>query len=63
MRHIEPAADGEEIDVSGGRSSTLLPTRTLRDVFRAKGHHVRYRELTGGHDYLSWRVPRAERPI
>ena len=36
------------------------PNRQLRDVLRAKGYSVTYRELGYGHDYLHWRDSLAE---
>lgn len=33
----------------------LETSRHLRDVLRAKGYDVSYREYAGGHDYLVWR--------
>lgn len=38
----------------GNSPSQLVANRHLRDVLRAKGHEVIYRELNGGHDYLGW---------
>ena len=32
----------------------------MRDVLRAKGYEVSYREFSGGHDYACWRVSLAD---
>ncbi len=34
--------------------SQLVANRHLRDVLRARGYDVSYRELNGGHDYIGW---------
>src|SRR5262249_9518457 len=36
-------------------SDILQSSRRLRDVLRAKGYEVNYREFAGGHDRLTWR--------
>lgn len=38
----------------------LETNRHLRDVLRARGHRVLYREFAGGHDYVNWRSELAE---
>jgi enterochelin esterase-like enzyme len=44
-----------ENDIFGNGGQILETSRHLRDVLRAKGYEVHYREFVGGHDYLSWR--------
>jgi enterochelin esterase-like enzyme len=44
-----------ENDISGNGGGILENTRHLRDVLRANGYEVHYREFAGGHDFLSWR--------
>lgn len=34
----------------------ILLARDIRDVLQAQGHHVRYQEFNGGHDFANWRV-------
>lgn len=40
--------------------SQLVANRHLRDVLRARGYDVTYRELNGGHDYIGWRAGLAD---
>lgn len=38
----------------------LETNRHLRDVLKARGNHLVYREFAGGHDYINWRSELAE---
>jgi enterochelin esterase family protein len=44
-----------EVSPFEGSAKMLGPNRQLRDVLRAKGYAVTYREFPYGHDYLHWR--------
>jgi enterochelin esterase-like enzyme len=53
-------AGSMELDMTGHGGSILVPNRHLRDVLRAKGYDVSYREFIGAHDYASWRETLAD---
>ena len=53
-------AGSMELDMTGRGGSILVPNRHLRDVLRAKGYDVSYREFIGAHDYASWRETLAD---
>lgn len=58
-RHVRLYLDAGELEdgpnpVTG--LSMLTVTRHLRDVARARGYDVRYREFPGGHDPIGWRT-------
>ena len=40
--------------------TNLMGNRHLRDVLRAKGYDVTYREVGGGHDLVHWRAMLAD---
>jgi enterochelin esterase family protein len=40
--------------------TNLMGNRHLRDVLRAKGYDVTYREVGGGHDWVHWRAMLAD---
>jgi enterochelin esterase family protein len=40
--------------------TNLMGNRHFRDVLRAKGYDVTYREVGGGHDWLHWRAMLAD---
>jgi len=43
------------LEVGSDEAVNLGPNRRLRDALAAAGHHVTYREFTGGHDRACWR--------
>lgn len=45
----------EVVNTPNGGPSILATNRHLRDVLKAKGYDVSYREVAGGHEPLSWR--------
>jgi enterochelin esterase family protein len=49
-----------EVSQLESAAKMLGPNRQLRDVLRAKGYNIAYRELFYGHDYLHWRDSLAE---
>jgi enterochelin esterase family protein len=49
-----------EQDPRGRGGNILETTRHLRDVLRAKGYSVTYKQFVGGHDGLSWHGDLAE---
>jgi hypothetical protein len=40
--------------------TNLMGNRHLRDVLRAKGYDVIYREVGGGHEWVHWRAMLAD---
>lgn len=55
LRFYLDAGTHETIVPPGGTASLLGGARHLRDVLRAKGYPVVYREFEGGHDHACWR--------
>ena len=58
--HFYLDAGSMELDMTGHGGSILVPNRHCRDVLRAKGYDVSYREFIGAHDYASWRETLAD---
>jgi enterochelin esterase family protein len=45
------------LDVGSWEGPAMLtPNRTFRDILRARGYEVSYREFVGAHTYLNWRA-------
>lgn len=38
----------------GGEQNFLAASRRMRDVLRARGYEVHYREFSGGHNPMNW---------
>jgi enterochelin esterase-like enzyme len=54
-----PGADGPVYELALDENN-LMGNRHLRDVLRAKGYDVTYREVGGGHDNIHWRAMLAD---
>jgi enterochelin esterase-like enzyme len=54
-----PAADRPLYELVLDQTN-LMGNRHLRDVLRAKGYDVTYREVGGGHDFVHWRAMLAD---
>lgn len=56
-RLTDPDASGSRFWLAAGQLEPRLldENRQVRDLLRAKGFDVDYREFCGGHDYIQWR--------
>jgi enterochelin esterase-like enzyme len=54
-----PGADGPVYELALDENN-LMGNRHLRDVLRAKGYDVTYREVGGGHEHIHWRAMLAD---